>query len=392
MRIGIDARFYGSVGKGLGRYTQKLIENLEKISAKSAMPVGRQGPAFGYDKNIKYFIFLRKENFDEYQPKNKNFQKVLADYHWYTFSEQINMPRILNKYNLDLVHFPHFNVPLLYRGKFIITIHDLILIHFPTIRGTTLNPLFYWIKFLAYKITIWSAIKRAKEIISVSNFTKKDILKNYKIPENKIKVTYEACDDFHETPVESDEEILRRHGIIKPCLLYVGNAYPHKNLERLILAFGKINKIKKDLNLVLAGKEDYFYRRLKKLAKRKNIKNIIFADFIPDRDLDSFYRQALLYVFPSLYEGFGLPPLEAMSKGVSVISSDHPCMREVLDDSVYYFDAKKTGEMAKAVIKVLDDKELQEKLTAKGYEQIKKYSWKKMAEETKNIYKEACDC
>jgi len=372
MRIGIDARFYGSVGKGLGRYTQKLIENLEKAVA--------QGPS------LQYFVFLRKENFDEYQPKNKNFQKVLADYRWYTFSEQINMPRILNKYNLDLVHFPHFNVPLFYRGKFIITIHDLILIHFPTVRGTTLNPIFYWLKFLAYKIAIWSAIKRAEKIIAVSNFTKKDILKNYKIPKEKIKVTYEACDDFRETPAGNDEEILRRRGIIKPYLLYVGNAYPHKNLEKLILAFGKINKIKKDLHLVLAGREDYFYRRLKKIVKKKNIKNIIFTGFIPDGDLDSVYRNALLYVFPSLYEGFGLPPLEAMSKGTPVISSDHQCMREILEDSAYYFNGRKSDEITKAIIKVLDDEKLREKLTAKGYEQIKKYSWEKMAGETLDAY------
>ena len=96
MRIGIDARFFGSIGKGLGRYTQKLIENLEKT-----------------DNENQYVVFLRKENFDEYQPKNKNFQKVLADYQWYTFAEQIKMPLLLNKFNLDLVHFPHFNVPFL---------------------------------------------------------------------------------------------------------------------------------------------------------------------------------------------------------------------------------------------------------------------------------------
>lgn len=372
MRIGIDARFYGSVGKGLGRYTQKLIENLEMADGRN-----------------QYFIFLKKENFEEYQPKNKNFKKVLADYHWYTFSEQINMPKILNKYNLDLVHFPHFNVPLFYHGKFIITIHDLILIHFPTIRGTTLNPLFYWMKFLAYRIVIRSAIKRAKKIIAVSNFTKKDILGNYKIPKNKIKITYEACDNYCKALSENDEKILHRYGIIKPFLLYVGNAYPHKNLERLILAFNKINKIKKDLKLVLAGKEDYFYRRLKELAKKKNIKNIIFAGFVLDRDLDSFYRQASLYVFPSLYEGFGLPPLEAMANGTPVVSSNHPCMREVLEDSAYYFNARKSDEIAKAIIKASDDKELRNKLIAKGYEQIKKYSWKKMAEETLETYKSA---
>ncbi|MCD6149700.1 glycosyltransferase family 4 protein [bacterium] len=369
MRIGIDARFYGTAGKGLGRYTQKLIENLERIDGRN-----------------QYFVFLKKENFGEYQPKNKNFQKVLADYRWYTFSEQINMPRILNKYNLDLVHFPHFNVPLLYRGKLVITIHDLILIHFPTVRGTTLNPFFYWIKFLAYKIVIWSAIKKAKKIITVSEFTKDDILKNYKVPENKIKVTYEACDNFRETPVGNDEEILRRRGIMKPYLLYVGNAYPHKNLERLILAFKEVNKIKKDLKLVLAGKEDYFYHRLKKMTEKRNIKNVIFAGFVSDRDLSLVYRQASLYVFPSLYEGFGLPPLEAMAEGTPVISSDHQCMREVLGNSAYYFDARKPDEIAEAIIKVLDDEKLREKLTARGYEQIKKYSWEKMAGETLDVY------
>jgi len=371
MRVGIDARFYGTAGKGLGRYTQKLIENLERIDGRN-----------------QYFVFLKKENFGEYQPKNKNFKKVLADYRWYTFSEQINMPRILNKYNLDLVHFPHFNVPLFYRRKFIITIHDLILIHFPTVRGTTLNPFFYWIKFLAYKIVIWSAIKKAKKIITVSGFTKDDILKNYKVPENKIKVTYEACDNFRAMAAINSEEAPRRYGLTKPYILYVGNAYPHKNLERLILAFKEVNKIKKDLKLVLAGKEDYFYHRLKKMTEKKNIKNVIFAGFVSDRDLSLVYRQASLYVFPSLYEGFGLPPLEAMAEGTPVISSDHQCMREVLKDSAYYFNGKKTDEIAKAIVRLLDDKKLRKKIITKGYKRIRKYSWKKMAEDTLDVYKD----
>lgn len=160
MFIGIDARFFGSIGKGLGRYTQKLIENLEKI-----------------DHENQYVVFLRKENFDEYQPKNKNFQKALADYQWYTFSEQIKMPLLLNKFNFDLVHFPHFNVPFFYRKKFVVTIHDLILLQFPTVKGTMLNPVFYKIKFWCYKFIIWSAIKRARRIITVSNFTKNELLK-----------------------------------------------------------------------------------------------------------------------------------------------------------------------------------------------------------------------
>lgn len=381
MRIGIDARFFGSIGKGLGRYTRRLIENLEKISAE--------------DGNDEYFVFLRAENFNEYQPRNKKFHKVLADFRWYTFSEQVNMPRLLSKYNLDLVHFPHFNVPLFYRKKIVITIHDLILIHFPTIRGTTLNPLFYWFKFAAYKIIIRSAISRALKVIAVSNFTKRDILKHYNISENKIAVTYEACDIYQENIRQDSGLTLKkdglpagRHGIIKPYIMYVGNAYPHKNLEALILAFKKFSGYN-DFQLVLVGKEDYFYKRLKNFARNKKIDNVVFAGFVPDSELSAIYRKARLYVFASLYEGFGIPPLEAMSCGVPVISSDHPCMKEVLGDSAYYFDAGQSENITRAIEETLDSRNLQKELIGKGYEQIRKYSWHKMAIETLNIYNEA---
>lgn len=370
MRIGIDARFYGSVGKGLGRYTQKLIEYLEKIDNKN-----------------DYYIFLREENFDEYQPKKKNFHKVLADYQWYSFSEQISMPILLKKYNLNLVHFPHFNVPLFYRKKFVITIHDLILIHFPTVRGTTLNPIFYWLKFMAYKIVIGSAIKRANKVIAVSNFTKKDILKHYKISEKKIAVTYEACSRLpaNYSPKEGDR-ILEKYGIIKPYLLYVGNAYPHKNLEKLVLAFARITRKNPELHLTLVGNEDYFYKRLKKFVWDKKIRNIIFSGYVSDEDLDEIYRNAEIYVFPSLYEGFGLPPLEAMAKGIPVAASGHECVREVLDSAAYYFDGLEIEGMASAIIKIAADKNLRKTLVANGYEQIKKYDWKKTAEQTVEIY------
>jgi len=369
MRIGIDARFYGSIGKGLGRYTQKLIENLEKI-----------------DSSNEYFIFLKKENFNDYQPKNKNFKKILADYRWYTLKEQIKMPQLLNKYKLDLVHFPHFNVPIFYRKKFVVTIHDLILIHFPTLRGTTLNPLYYWLKFLAYKFVIQSAIRRAQHIITVSNFTKKDILANYKVLENKISVTYEACEDFCNVPLEKGKSIIQKYAIIKPYLLYVGNAYPHKNLDKLILEFSEFQKENNQYYLVLVGKEDYFYQKLKKLVEEGEIMNIIFPGHIPDCDLDIVYREAELYVFPSLYEGFGLPPLEAMAKGVPVLSSDHPCMREILEDSVYFIDTQKNGELVIGIKKVLSDDYLRNSLIQKGYQQCQKFSWIEMAQKTLKFY------
>lgn len=369
MRIGIDARFYGPLGKGLGRYTQRLIENLEKI-----------------DSQNHYVIFLGRENFNEYRPKNNNFQKILADFRWYTISEQIKMPLLLKKYNLDLVHFPHFNVPIFYRKKFIVTIHDLILIHFPTVKNTTRNRFVYWIKFLAYKLVIYFAIKRARKIIAVSNFTKKDILSNYKAARGKVAVTYEAWDKFIPNNNQDEEIILAKYGIIKPYLLYVGNAYPHKNLENFILAFKEILKRKNDLNFVLVGKEDYFYRKLKRAVARLKVDHVLFADFVIDEDLGCVYKNSLLYVFPSLYEGFGLPPLEAMANGVPVVSSNHPCMKEILEESADYFNASSSESMAQRVLKVLEDPLWKEELINRGYKQIKKYSWEKMAIETLKIY------
>jgi glycosyltransferase involved in cell wall biosynthesis len=167
----------------------------------------------------------------------------------------------------------------------------------------------------------------------------------------------------------------------------VGNAYPHKNLEKLISSFGEIRKAEKDLSLVLVGKEDYFYRRLRDFSVEQKIEKVVFTDYIPDHELDTIFRNASAFIWPTLYEGFGLPPLEAMSKGVPVVSSDQQCMKEILADSAHYFDGKNTADMTGAVIKVLNDKSLREKLIKNGYERVNRYSWKKMAKETLDVYR-----
>ncbi len=302
------------------------------------------------------------------------------------------MPIILNKYKLDLVHFPHFNVPFLYRKKFVVTIHDLILLQFPTVKNTTLNPLFYKMKFLAYKLIIWSAIGRAQKVITVSNFTKKELLKYYKksLKEERIAITYEAGNDNEETgkfDSQNDLEVLKNYGILKPYLLYVGNAYPHKNLERLVLAFGALN-IAQKYQLVLVGKTDYFYSALKKMIQEKDIQDVIFLEQISDEILDIIYRKSKAFVFASLYEGFGIPPLEAMSRKLPVISSDHPCMKEILEDSAYFFDGQDENSITESMKKILENEEMRQDLIEKGLQQIKKYSWGKMAKETKKIYSE----
>lgn len=367
MRIGIDARFHGSVGKGLGRYTEKLIEHLETIA-----PPGDE-----------FFIFLRKENFDEYVPKSGSFRKVLADYPWYGWGEQILFPFLLRRYRLDLVHFPHFNVPLPYGRPFVVTIHDLILLRYPTVRNTTRTPLFYRLKFFAYRLTIASAVRRARAIITVSHFTEKDILSEYPSAEGKVLVTYEGCEigDGSSGGQEGVAEAASRD-ILSPYFLYVGNAYPHKNLEIFVALARRFP----DIRFVLVGKEDFFYRRFARAVAGSRVRNIVFAGYRTDPELASLYRGATGYVFPSLYEGFGLPPLEAMRFGTPVIASSRGSLPEVLGDAALYADPEDPDEFADRIGKILSDSELRETLGRKGRLQAAKFRWDDMAKASLAVY------
>ncbi|MFC1608547.1 glycosyltransferase family 4 protein, partial [Patescibacteria group bacterium] len=218
--------------------------------------------------------------------------------------------------------------------------------------------------------------------------TKKDLCRQYLGIESKTSVTLEACDLVGEINEDKERDflIMKKYGIIKPYALYVGNAYPHKNLERLIRVFSRIEKGNSKLNLVLVGKEDFFYKKLKALVRDLDAKNIIFTGFVDDGDLNIAYRNSKMYVFPSLYEGFGLPPLEAMNRGIPVACSDHECMQEILGGSAYYFDGEDEKSMMNAILNLDNGKDLRSNLIKKGVRQSGKYDWGRMAEETKTIY------
>jgi glycosyltransferase involved in cell wall biosynthesis len=306
------------------------------------------------------------------------------------------MPFYIWKEKLDLIHFPHFNVPFFVPCKFIVTIHDLILTKFKTVRATTLHPFIYELKNLAYRTIIKRALNKSKKILTVSEFTKNDIIEQFKIKPDKIEVIYEGVanlakgrDSLFVAKLDNNE-VLRDYDINYPFLLYVGNAYPHKNLDFLITSFKKVYEKNNNLRLVLVGKEDYFYKNIKQLVEEEfsNIqdKPVIFSGYVPDDKLEIFYKKALVYVFPSLYEGFGLPPLEAMAKGCPVLSSNVSSMPEILADAALYFDSKDEQDFLNKLDLILKDRDLREKLVKVGEIRCQKFNWWDCAFKTWQIY------
>lgn len=381
MKIGIDARMYGKITGGIGRYIKELISQLEKL-----------------DSQNEYVIFLYSKNFDEYIPTSPNFTKILAPWRWYTFKEQTYFLNLINKYNFDLMHFPHFNVPFFYNKPFIITIHDLILIKDSQEKATTLGKTKYKIKKYFYNKIIRNAIFNSKQIITLTNYGKADIINTFSTPQTqqnlsqKISVIPQGISLTLTLSLTStlqkintnylDTKINLRYNINKPYLLYVGNAYPHKNLEKLLDVFYQIS-LQHNIELVLVGREDFFYKRL--LQKNKSTK-IKYLGFIEDTELQNLYKNAFAYIFPSRYEGFGLPPLEAMLFGCPVLCSNTSCLPEVLGDSAIYFNPHSTQEIQNAILQLLTNPNLKTKLQKAGFERIKLYNWQTTAQQTLNIY------
>jgi glycosyltransferase involved in cell wall biosynthesis len=356
------------------------------------------------DQENEYVIFLSPDNFDEFVPPaggaGPRVRKIKVSARWYSLAEQWEMPFLIWREKIDLMHFPHFNVPLLAPVKFVVTIHDLILTKFPTIRATTLSPALYKIKNFFYHLVIALAVRRARKVIAVSEFTKKDVADKFKINPGKIVVTHEGVanlargSDSLFVRKMDDRKTLLSYNIINKFILYVGNAYPHKNLEALLAVFLELHKKHPDLRLVLVGKEDYFYKRLKEAAAELNLWSeavpespVIFTGYVPDVELDVLYRQALFYIFPSLYEGFGLPALEAMAKSCPVASSDRASLPEILGDATLYFNPEDKADIFMKMDKLYSDENLREVLIKKGHQQVKKYNWWECSRQTFEVYK-----
>ena len=382
---------------GIGRYTFELVKNLEKLSAQTSANIQVSADAPTKAETIvnvnnlaaknEYVLFLNEPEFSNFEPTATNFTKVLVDAPHYSLKEQTKFLKILNEQNLDLMHFTHFNAPIRYRKPFIVTIHDLTHTLFP---GRKMTSLPYR---LAYRAVVKNAVRKAKIVIAVSNNTKEDLIKILKVPEEKIKVIYEGANEEFRQLTDAEKEtsakiLNEKYGIAQPFFLYTGVHRYHKNLTRLIKAFKFISNKYPDLKLVITGKPDPLYPEAEQEVADQNLEEkVVFTGLIPENELIALYNLAEIYIFPSLYEGFGLPILEAFACGAPVCASNISSIPEVAGkDNAIFFNPYDEKDIAEKTLSIFENSARRNKLIQNGLIRIKNFSWKKMAKEILEVY------
>ena len=365
MKILLDARLYGLENAGLGRYVNNLVGKLAEI-----------------DKKNNYVILLRKKYYDSLILP-ENWKKVCVDQRHYSFAEQFVLPSIFKLENPDIVHFPHFNVPILYNGRFVVTIHDLLMHQQKGMDATTLSGPSYFIKRLGYGLVFKTAVKKSKVIFVPSEAIKEELIKEYDYSRDKTVVTYEGVDK----KIQSGDHF----NLQKPYFVFAGNAYPHKNLARLIQAMVILNKNSNvTVSLAIASARNNFTSRLENLIHTlKADKFVNLLGFVSDNELGSLLTGSVGFVFPSMSEGFGLPGLEAINVGTLLLASDIPVFKEIYMNHALYFNQLEAESIAKTMkdAMVLSGSARQ-KIIQDGQMFVKRYSWDKMARQTLQIYEE----
>lgn len=363
MKILLDARLYGPENSGLGRYIVNLVNELSRLDSKN-----------------QYVILLRKKYFDDLDLP-QNWKKIQADFRHYSFAEQLLIPRIIKKEKPDITHFPHFNVPLFFKGKFIVTIHDMLMHKSVGPAATTLPAPLYFIKRLGYRAVFDHAVKSSVALIVPSRAVKEELLEKYDIDRDKIKVTYEGFDKKISNGSAPE--------MPKPYFVYTGNAYPHKNLVTLIKAIKILNtKSEQRVFLAISSARNIFTQRVEKMISEIGAEKYVkMLGFVPDIQLGALFKNSVGFVFPSLSEGFGLPGIEAMASGTLLLASNIPVFNEIYEDNALYFDPKDPDSIVDTMrMSMSVSREERERKILNSIQFVKKYSWAKMAKETLNIY------
>ena len=356
MHIVIDARI---INTSTGRYVERLLTYLQDI-----------------DTTTQYTVLVPTKDKDFWKPTAANFTVACLDIKNYTLAEQLEYKKYLDGLRADLVHFCMPQQPVLYRGKKVTTIHDLTLLN---TWNSDKNWLVYHLKQLVGRFVFHHVVKTSARIITDSNNSRDDVISFDGRAKDKISTVYLAAETSH-NPTREVKLPFKRF------LLYVGAQSDYKNIRRLGEAHQLLLPEYPDLGLVLVGKKGTLALRNERYFASKQYANIHFTDFIPDEQRDWLYEHCEAYVFPSLMEGFGLPPLEAMTYGTPVVSSNASCMPEILGDAPVYFDPTDINDMALKIGEVLGDEALRAQMIERGYRQVAKYSWQRTAQQTHDIY------
>jgi glycosyltransferase involved in cell wall biosynthesis len=366
MQIGLEARWITFERTGFGNYARNLIREMISL-----------------DNSNEYLVYVNKD-FDCPDIFNRlNVKKIIIN-QFPEIYKHIGLPfNILRRGAPDIFHFLYNAPALLFPWPVVLTIHDMSYNHIPAMISLK--------NYLSINVQLQLTAKRCRRIITVSENSKKDIIFGLGIPSEKIDVIYEGVDPkFHRVEDTNLRKTVRRRYMLPGrFILYVGTYLPHKNLDVLLGAFHRL-KCSHNIvhDLVLAGKQgrnfNSIFDRIHRLGLEGSVKCIGYVD---DEDLACLYSLADVFVYPSLYEGFGLPLLESMACGTPVISSNSSCLPEIGGDACRYFNANETDACAKALCEVLENANEQTALVQKGYKNLQRFSWHRAAQKTLECYK-----
>ena len=357
MKIAIDARKWRDYG--IGTYVRNLVRHLAHI-----------------DRETTYFLFCDRADQATLRDLAENFVPVVDGSSGYGIQEHVSIPIKLHRLGVDLLHSPHYVLPLLCRQRSIVTIHDCIHLLFPEYLPNRLAPRYA-------REMMGSAIRRSDLVLTVSEASRRDILSFYPSTNpDRVCVVPNAIDEaiLQDPGDEEMERVRERYQIRGRFILYAGNIKPHKNLERLITAFGMLKQrpAHEDVKLFIIGDEVNKYGGLRRSVEAAGVRqDVRFFGFVPERTLAALYRLADAFAFPSLYEGFGLPPLEAMACGTPVVTSRISSLPEVVGDAALLVDPYDVEDIASGLERVLGDDALRAELIARGRERVKDFSWER---------------
>ena len=366
MTIGIDGNEANVANKvGISEYAYELLLEFNKLASKR--------------KDLKFSIYLKDFPRGDMPSTSLFWQyKVVGPKKFWT---RVGLPLALFSKNdkPDVFFSPTHYGPKFSPMQTAISIMDLSFLHFPSL----------FIKKDLYQLTNWtkaSALK-AKKIFTISDFSKSDIIKSYKVSEGKVVVTHLGIKPTLGTKVLNMTDLNKKFGIKGKYILFVGTLQPRKNITKLIEAFSKLKQ--NDISLVIVGKKGWLYDEILAAPTKYDVKERTkFLEFVSNEDLPSLYKNALCFVLPSLYEGFGLPVLEAMKFGCPVITSNVSSLPEAGGDAALYFDPENVDDISKKIEEIISDEKLRQDMIKKGYNQIKKFSWEKTAKETLSVLEE----